>query len=94
MLVNPSSSSTFNSLFYQHLNQTYSLPTSAFSPTIPRSSYLMDSILSSPFVCNWFDSIHSDGFCGKRFTNHYHLIEHFCTEHSAMKSNYYPSNNN
>jgi len=92
----PSSSFMFNSLVHQNLNKTFdysSLSTmpfnsSAFSPTFPRSSYLMDSILSSPYVCNWIDSIHADGFCGKRFTNHFHLFEHLCTEHSSIKSSY------
>lgn len=93
--ISSSSSYTFNSLFYQQLNKRFSSPifdysllstmnSSAFSPTIPRTSYLMDSILSSsPFVCNW---IESNRFCGKRFTNHYYLLEHLCKEHSSIKS--------
>jgi hypothetical protein len=96
-----SSSSMFDSLFYHHLNKTYPssifdlslLSTSpfnysTFSPSFYRSSYLMDSILSSPFVCNWINSTISDGFCGKRFTNHIHLLEHLYTEHTSIKSSY------
>jgi len=96
-----SSSSMFDSLFYHHLNKTYPssifdlslLSTSpfnysTFSPSFSRSSYLMDSILSSPFVCNWINSTISDGFCGKRFTNHIHLLEHLYTEHTSIKSSY------
>jgi len=94
----PESSFMFDSLFNHHLNKRYSLsPTldlsllssSPFnSSIISRSSYLMDSILSSPFVCNWIDSTISDGFCGKRFNNHIHLLEHVCTEHTSIKSSY------
>jgi hypothetical protein len=85
-----SSSFLFDSLFFQHLNKTFSFPTSPFnystySPSFQRSSYLMDSILSSPFVCNWMDSTIQDGFCGKRFTNHMNLLEHLCTEHTSFK---------
>jgi hypothetical protein len=90
----PSSSSyLFDSLLFHHLNKTFSFPTFDFStspfnysPSFQRSSYLMDSILSSPFVCNWMDSTIQDGFCGKRFTNHINLLEHLCTEHTSMKS--------
>jgi hypothetical protein len=96
----PQSSFMFDSLYSHHLNKIYSSPStfdlsllsttplnySAFSPIFPRSSYLMDSILSSPFVCNWMNSTISDGFCGKRFTNHIHLLEHLCTEHTSIKS--------
>jgi hypothetical protein len=91
------SSFMFDSLFYQHLNKRFPTPTfdssllfpspfyySAFSP----SSYLMDSILLSPFVCNWINSINSNEFCGKRFTNHLHLLEHLWTEHTSIKSSY------
>ncbi|CAF1019028.1 unnamed protein product [Rotaria sp. Silwood1] len=106
----PSSSSSssfmFDSLFYYHLNKTFSLPTfdlsflstsplnsSAFSFQPQQSSYLMDSILSSPFICNWMDTSIPDRFCGKRFTNHIHLFEHLCTEHTSISSikSLYPS---
>ncbi|CAF2976415.1 unnamed protein product [Rotaria sp. Silwood2] len=106
----PPSSFMFDSLFYYHLNKTFALPTfdlsllsrsplnySAFSSQPQQSPYLMDSILSSPFVCNWMDSSIPDKFCGKRFTNNIHLLEHLCTEHtsiSPIKSlypSYYPS---
>ena len=74
---------------------------SAFSPSSQRSTYLMNSILSSTqssaFVCNWMDSNIPDGFCGKRFGNHIHLLEHLCTAHTFMSSmiasypSFYPS---
>jgi hypothetical protein len=88
----PQSSFMFDSLFYHHLNKTNSLlSTSSFnySPSFHRSSYLMDSILSSPpFVCNWINSTISDGFCGKRFNNYIHLLEHLCTEHTSSYTSY------
>ncbi|CAF3223368.1 unnamed protein product [Rotaria socialis] len=98
------SSIMFDSLFNYHLNKAISLPTfdlsllstlpllnSSFSSSCQQSSYFTDSIFLSPFVCNWIDSNISNGFCGKRFTNHIHLLEHLCTEHtstSSMKSPY------
>jgi hypothetical protein len=81
----PQSTFMFDSLFYHHLNKTNSLlSTSSFH----RSSYLMDSILSSPFVCNWINSTISDGVCGKRFNNYIHLLEHLCTEHTSSYTSY------
>ncbi|CAF1215073.1 unnamed protein product [Rotaria sordida] len=104
------SSSIFDSLFYYHLNKIFSSSTfdlsllstsslnyySAFSSIPQRSSYLMDSILSSsssPFICNWIDSSIPNRLCGKRFTNHIHLLEHLCTEHTSISSikSLYPS---
>ncbi|CAF1515517.1 unnamed protein product [Rotaria sordida] len=105
-----SSSFIFDSLFYYHLNKIFSSSTfdlsllstsslnyySAFSSIPQRSSYLMDSILSSsssPFICNWIDSSIPNRLCGKRFTNNIHLLEHLCTEHTSISSikSLYPS---
>ncbi|CAF3503671.1 unnamed protein product [Adineta steineri] len=96
-ISHPQSSSTFDSLFLQYLNKiifSSIVPCnySTIFPTCQQSSpYLINSILSLPFVCNWIDSTNQDGFCGKRFTNHINLLEHLCTEHESIKSSYYSS---
>ncbi|CAF2093230.1 unnamed protein product [Rotaria magnacalcarata] len=93
------SSIMLDSLFNYHLNKRISLPTfdlsllstlpllnSSFSSSYQQSPYFTDTIFLSPFVCNWIDSNISNGFCGKRFTNHIHLLEHLCTEHTSTLS--------
>jgi hypothetical protein len=85
-----SQSSMFDSLFFHHLNKIFSSSYnySSFVPSFHQSPYFMDSMFSSPFVCNWMDSNIQDGFCGKRFRNHLHLLEHLWTEHTSIKSSY------
>jgi len=88
--ISVSQSSMFDSLFFHHLNKIFSSSYnySSFLPSFHQSPYFMDSMFSSPFVCNWMDSTIQDGFCGKRFINHIHLLEHLCTEHTSIKSSY------
>ena len=103
----PRSPFALDSLFYYHLNKSFSLSTfdfsflsslpfnySVFSPSVHRSPYFMDSILSFPFICNWTNSTISNRLCGKHFSNHIDFLEHLYTEHASIKSsypNYFPS---
>ena len=62
---------------------------SHYSSYFPSSSYWINSILSestqssSSFICNWLDSTLPEGFCGQRFTNQLHLLEHLCASHTS-----------
>lgn len=95
----PSSSFMFDSLIYYNLNKALSLSTvdlpllatlpmyySALSSSFQPSSYFADSVLTSPFICNWMNSSKLDGCCGKLFTKDIHLLEHLCTEHTSLPS--------
>lgn len=91
------SSSLFDSIFHHNVNKIYNSPrifdisllssmnSSRFSPSFINSSYLMDSMLSSTFISNWFNSTISNDFSGKSFNNHTHLFEY-----SSMNS-FYPN---
>lgn len=94
----PPSPFIFDSLFLHQLSKTFYSSSgnafahsshSPFSPSSHRSPYLVDSLLAPPasFVCNWMASPLSDGgFCGRRFSNHYSLLEHLCTAHTSSPS--------
>ena len=69
----------------------WNIGTNRFSPptSSPSSSYLINSLLSSPntraaFVCNWMDAHLGERSCGKRFSDHLHFLEHLYTVHTGI----------